>query len=167
METKTGNLLRSEVLYAETQDEILSKLDQLSKNIRRQLGESRYKISTQDKPLSKVTTSSLEALKLYSLGIEHHIMLDFTGAKDYYESALRIDTGFTSAKASLGNLLIEKFDSIEKGRELLRLAVKSIDNLTERERLGILSFHAVSVENDIPKAIRYARMRIELYPDDP
>jgi tetratricopeptide (TPR) repeat protein len=167
VETKTGNLLRSEVLYAETQDEILSKLDQLSKNIRRQLGESRYKILTQDKPLSKVTTSSLEALKIYSLGIEHHLLLDYTGAKDYYENALRIDTGFISAKASLGNLLIEKFDSVEKGRELLNLAVKSIDNLTEREKLGILAFHAVSVENNIPKAIKYAKMRIDLYPDDP
>ena len=167
METKTGNILKSEVLYAETQDEILAKLDRLSKNIRRHLGESRYDILVQDKPLSKVTTSSLDALKLYSLGIDHHLTLDFTGAKDYYESALRIDTGFTSARASLGNLLIEKFDSLEKGRELLNRAVKSVGNLTEREKLGILAFHAVSIEKDLPKAIRYTKMRIDLYPDDP
>jgi len=167
LETKTGNLLRSDVVYAETRDEILSKLDRLSKNIRRQLGESRYEISTQDKPLSKVTTSSLEALKLYSMGIDHHLLLDFAGAKDYYENALRVDTGFTAAKASLGNLLIEKFDSLEKGRELLKRAVKSVDNLTEREKLGILAFHAISIDKDIPKAIRYTKMRIDLYPDDP
>jgi tetratricopeptide (TPR) repeat protein len=166
LETKTGNLLRSEVIYADTRDEILSKLDRLSKNIRRQLGESRYDISTQDKPLSKVTTSSLEALKLYSIGIDHHLLLDFSGAKDYYENALRIDTGFTAAEASLGNLLIEKFDSVGKGRELLNHAVRSVDNLTERERLGILAFHAISIEKDIPKAIRYTKMRIDLYPDD-
>jgi tetratricopeptide (TPR) repeat protein len=167
VETKTGNLLRSVVLNAENQDEILSTLDQLSKDIRRQLGESRYKISTQDRPLSKVTTSSLEALKVYSIGIEHHLLLDFAGAKDCYESALRIDTGFIAAKASLGNILIEKFDSIEKGRELMNQAVKSVDGLTERERLGILSFYAKSIENDIPKAIRYSKIRIDLYPDDP
>ncbi len=166
LETKTGNLLRSEILYAETQDEILAKLDQLSKKIRRNLGESRYNIATQDKPLKKVTTSSLEALKLYSLGSDHQIMLDFAGAKDYYENALRIDSNFTAAKASLGSLLIEKFDDI-KGRELLNQAIKSIDNLTEREKLGILGFHAVNVENNIPKGIEYAKMRIELYPDDP
>jgi tetratricopeptide (TPR) repeat protein len=93
--------------------------------------------------------------------------LDFAGAKDYYESALRIDTGFTAARASLGNLLIEKFDSLEKGQELLNLAVKSVDNLTEREKLGILAFHAASVEKDLPKAIRYTKMKIDLYPDDP
>jgi tetratricopeptide (TPR) repeat protein len=167
LETKTGNLLRSEVLYAETKDEILAKLDRLSKIIRRQLGESRYEISTQDKPLSQVTTSSLEALKLFSLGIEHHLLLDFKGAKDYYESALRIDTGFTAAEASLGNLLIEKLDSVEKGRILLNRAVKSVGNLTEREKLGILALHASNVEKDIPKAIKYAKMRNDLYPDDP
>ncbi len=167
VETKTGNLLRSEVLYAQTKDDILSKLDKLSKTIRRQLGESRYKISTQDKLLSKVTTSSLEALKQYSLGIEHHLLLDFNGARDYYESSLRIDTGFTAARASLGNILIEKFDSVEKGRELLNQAVKSVNNLTEREKLTILAFHAISNEKDIPKAISYTKMRIGLYPDDP
>ena len=165
MESKSGDLLRSEVIYAETQDEILSKLDVLSKKLRRHLGESRYKIASQDKPLNKVTTSSLEALKLYSMGIDHHLMMDFAGAKKYYENALIIDTSFTSARASLGNLLIEKFDPV-KGRELLSQAAKSVDKLTERERLAILTFHALNVEKNIPKGIEYAKMRIELYPDD-
>jgi tetratricopeptide (TPR) repeat protein len=166
LETKTGNVLRSEMLYSETQDEILTTLDKLSKNIRRQLGESRYNIAIQDKPLVKATTSSIEALKLYSLGIDHHLMLDFAGAMDYYEQALRVDSGFTAAKASLGNLMIEKFDPV-KGREWLKQAVKSIDNLTERERLAILAFYAVNVDNNLPKGIEYTKMRIELYPDDP
>ncbi|MGD0756582.1 MAG: tetratricopeptide repeat protein [Bacteroidales bacterium] len=167
LETKTGDLLRSEILYAKNQDKILSTLDLLTKKIRRHLGESIYEIATQDKPLSKVTTSSLEALKQYSLGIESHYMLNFPAAKSYYENALRIDSNFTSARASLGSLLIEKFDSLKKGCELLNQAIKSIDNLTEREKLGILSFHAVSVEKNLSKGIEYTKMRIELYPDDP
>ena len=165
MESKSGDLLRSEVIYAENQDEILGKLDILSKRMRRHLGESRYKIAGQDKPLEQVTTSSLEALKLYSEGIDRHLMMDFEGAKKYYENALIIDTGFTSARASLGNLIIEKFDPV-KGRELLSQAAKSVDKLTERERLAILTFHALNVEKNIPKGIEYAKMRIELYPDD-
>ena len=165
METGSGNILRSEVLNAENKDEILSKLDLLSKKIRRNLGESRYNIAGQDKPLKKVTTSSLEALKIYSQGIDRHLMMDFEGARECYENALKIDTGFTSARASLGNLLIEKFDPV-KGRELLSQAVKSVDKLTEKERLGILSFYTINVEHNLPKAIEYAKMRIELYPDD-
>lgn len=166
LETKSGNLLRSEILYVESQDEILPSLDKLSTKIRRNLGESRFNIAQQDKSLAKVTTSSLEALKQYSLGNEHLLMRDFAGAKEYYETSLRIDTGFTAAKASLGSINIERYDS-ERGRELLNQAVKSIDNLTDRERLSILSIHALDVENDIPKSIEYTKRLIELYPDDP
>ncbi len=120
------------ILEAENQDRILPDLDRLSKKIRRDLGESRYRIALQDKPLIKVTTSSLEALKQYSLGIENHYMFNFEGAKTYYENALSIDTGFISAKASLGNILIQHFND-EKGKELLCQAVRSVDKLTERK----------------------------------
>jgi tetratricopeptide (TPR) repeat protein len=166
LDTKTGDLLKSEILYADNQDKILSTLDRMSKKIRLDLGESRYAVATQDKPLKRVTTSSLEALKLYSLGIDHHLMLDFKGAKEYYQNALKIDTGFTSAKASLGSILIEKFDSLKKGEKLLSQALRSIDNLTEREKLAILAFHAANVEKNFTKGIEYAKMRIALYPDD-
>ncbi len=165
-DTETGDILKSEVLYAEDMNEILLKIDALSRKIRRGLGESRYSISTQDKPLSRVTTSSLEALKLFSLGIEKHYQLDFKGAREYYESALRVDTGFTAAKASLGNILIEQFDS-EKGKELLRQAVRSVDNLTDKEKYGILGFYEIHVENNLPKGIEYTKRLTDLYPDDP
>ena len=108
----------------------------------------------------------MEALKLFSLGIEKHYKLDFKGAREYYESALRVDTGFTAAKASLGNILIEKFDS-EKGKELLRQAVRSVDNLTDKEKYGILGFYEIHVENNLPKGIEYTKRLTDLYPDDP
>lgn len=166
LETETGKDLKSIVLYASSKDKILPNLDQLSRKVRRALGESRYKISKQDKPLAQVTTKSLEALRQYSLGIEHHLQNDFDGARYYYENALRIDTGFTAAKASLGNILIEQFNRKE-GIEILRDAVRQIDDLTEKEKLGILGFYSVNVEKDLPMGIKYTKMRIELYPDDP
>ncbi len=166
MDTRTGDPLRSEILYAETLNDILPTLDRLSRRIRKDLGESKYNIALQDKPLKKVTTSSLEALKLYSLGIDRHYLLDFEGAKDYYEDALRIDTGFTSAKASLGNINIRAFDPVE-GRKYLLQAVKSVGNLTDREKLSILALYAAQVENNITKNLEYNRMLVELYPDDP
>jgi TolB-like protein len=55
METQSGDLLRSEILFSQTRDEILPVLDQISKKIRLELGESRFSIFNQDKPLSKVT----------------------------------------------------------------------------------------------------------------
>jgi len=166
IETSSGNLITSIILNADNQHEILKKLDKLSTRIRRSLGESRYNIALQDKPLAKVTTSSLEALKQLSLGLERHVFSDFQGAKTYYENALRIDSGFTAAKAALGTLLYERFD-IEKGRELLNQAIKSIDNLTDREKYNILASHAYTVENNIDKAIENTKILTRLYPDDP
>ncbi|MFZ0283101.1 MAG: tetratricopeptide repeat protein [Bacteroidales bacterium] len=166
LETRTGNLLKSTILEADNLGRILPELDRLSKKIRRDLGESRYQISLQDKPLSKVTTSSLEALKQFSLGIEQHYKLDFAGAKTYYENALRIDTGFTSAKASLGNILLEKFGD-EKGKELLGQAIRYVDNLTDKEKYGILAFYEINVQKDFRKGIETTRILTDKYPDDP
>ncbi len=166
LEAKTANILKSEVLYAKSEDEIIDKLDQLSKKIRRSLGESRKKISDHSKPLKKVTTYSLEALKQYSLGIESHLRLDFEKARIHYENAIRLDSNFTAAKASLGNLLFEKFDQ-DEGRKWLDKAIISIDNLTDREKFSVLAFYAVNVENDFDKGIEYTKRRIGLYPDDP
>ncbi|MEA1886715.1 MAG: tetratricopeptide repeat protein [Bacteroidota bacterium] len=166
METKSGNLLQSVIVESDNQQDILSKLDRMSRNVRRTLGEPRYHIATQDKPLAKVTTSSLEALKQYSMGIESHWLRNFTDAREYYENALRIDSTFTSARASLGNLLIERFGD-QKGKKLLNRAVKNVDDLTDIEKYGILAFHAVNVDNDFQKGIEYTQELTRLYPDDP
>ena len=167
METKSGNLLQSVVLESDNKQNILSELDRLSRKVRKTLGESRYQIAAQDKPLSKVTTSSLEALKQYSLGIENHWFGNFADAKEYYANSLRIDTGFIAAKASLGNLLIDKNIDPDRGKELLDQAVGHVDNLTEGEKYGVLAAHAVNVENNIPRGIEYLRKLTRLYPDDP
>ena len=166
LDSETGNILKSEVLYAKGEDDILANLDRLSRKIRRNLGESRFRISDQSKPLSKATTTSLQALKQYSLGIDSHLRLDFEKAKIHYENAIRIDSNFTSAKASLGNLLYERFDR-DEGRKWLDEAIKSVDNLTDREKFGILAFYAANIENDLDKGIAYTKRRIGLYPDDP
>ncbi|MBT8180021.1 MAG: tetratricopeptide repeat protein [Eudoraea sp.] len=165
-EAQTANILKSEVLYANSQDEIIGKLEQLSRKLRRRLGESRIMISNHSKPLKEATTSSLEALKQYSLGIESHLRLDFKKARSHYENAIRLDSNFTAAKASLGNILYEKFDR-DEGRKWLDKAIVSIDNLTDREKFGILAFYAVNVENDLEKGIGYTEKRLGLYPDDP
>ncbi len=166
IETQTGNPLKSEIMYAKTEEEILPVIDRLSRKIRKDLGESRYDISLQDKPLTRVTTSSLSALQQYSLGHESHLFSDFGNARQYYGNALRIDTGFVAAKASLGNILIQKFND-STGKELVRQAVRDAGNLTDRERYSILAFYADNIEHDFNKAVANMEILERLYPDDP
>ena len=165
MEAESGKVHRSEVIYTKSQDEVIEKLDQLSHMIRRNLGESRYKISGQNKPLAEVTTSSLNALKQFSIGLESQINMDYEDAVIHYENAIQIDSTFTGAKASLGNILYERFDK-EEGKKWLEEAISSIDDLTEIEKYAILGFYAANVEGDLDKAIQYETTATELYPDE-
>ena len=152
METENSNVVVSEILYSKSRDEILNIMDRMTRRMRRHLGESRYQISSQSKPLQQVTTSSLDALKQYSLGFDSHISLDYTSAVSYYRNAIRIDSNFTAAKASLGNILYEKFNK-EEGRMWLDEAMKSVDDLTDREKYSILALYAANVEKDLEKSI--------------
>jgi len=164
-ETESGRVVASEIGYSKNQDGIIGQLDRISKRMRRHLGESRYKISGQSKPLAQVTTSSLDALKQFSMGIESHATMDFEKAISYYRNAIGMDSTFTAAKASLGNILYERFDQ-EEGKKWLDEAMLTLDDLTEQEKNGILAFYAANIQNDLDQAIRYTELNIELYPDD-
>lgn len=165
LDAESGDILKSVVLYADAKNKIIDKLDQLSKKTRRNLGESRIDIYSQGKPLSKVTTSSLDALEEFSLGIKDHTDMNFAMARVHYENAIKIDSNFVAAKASLGNLLYERFDLVE-GRKWLNEAIVAIDHLTDREKYGILAFYAVNIENDLEKGIQYTLSCLDKYPDD-
>ncbi|MFQ6109537.1 MAG: tetratricopeptide repeat protein, partial [Candidatus Aminicenantales bacterium] len=58
----------------------------------------------------------------------------------------------------------ERFDK-EKGRRLLADAIKKIDELTDKEKYGILAFYARAVENDLQKATEHLKTLLALYPD--
>jgi len=163
-EAKSGTTLKSGVIQARGQEMILPALDEMTQTIRRTMGESFLSITSQGKPLREVTTSSFEALSQYSLGIESHWAAQFEQAKLYYGAALKTDSTFTAARASLGMLCYEKFDQNE-GKLLLAEAVKHVDELTAKERYGILAFHARAVENNLDKAVDQYKALLALYPD--
>jgi serine/threonine protein kinase/Flp pilus assembly protein TadD len=160
----TGASLKSESVRAEGKPEVLKALDQLAKKIRQDLGETRDAVSKQSKPLVQVTTSSLEALKQFSLAVEKSRAGKFDEARQLYEDALRIDPAFTSAKGALGMVQFELFDR-EKGKALLAQAVQHVEGLTDKEKYNILAFYTSAVQNDFPKAIDYWKSLLALYPD--
>jgi tetratricopeptide (TPR) repeat protein/DNA-binding winged helix-turn-helix (wHTH) protein len=168
----SGRDIKTEVSSAISKDKVLDAVDELAGALRRDLGESLQKIS-ESRPLTAATTSSLEALKQYSLGQEKHRAADVQEAKTYYENALAIDPTFTMARASLGMLHIDQatlgiahFDA-EQGKRLLTDAVQHISNLTDKEKYTVLAFYAQSVEHDWEKAVRYYKALLAIYPDYP
>jgi serine/threonine protein kinase/Flp pilus assembly protein TadD len=164
-DTSTGDSFKSEIVRSQGDDKVLDALDELTERIRKDLGESLASISKQSKPLAQVTTSSLDALKQYSLAIENQREAKFEEARIYYENALRVDPAFTAAKASLGQLNFDYFDR-EEGERLLVEAIEEADNLTEREDYEILAFYAASVKNRPQEAIEHLKVLLGLYPYD-
>ena len=164
-EAADGATLKSGILHAQGTEQILPALDEMSHTVRRTLGESFFSVRRRSKPLKEVTTGSIEALKQYSLGIESTIKLSFDQARRHYAAALAIDSSFTAARASLGMLCFERYDTTEGRRHLAR-AVQNLDGLTDKERYRILAFHARVVDNDFDKAVERWKDFLTLYPDD-
>ncbi len=169
----SGKDVKTEVARAYGKKKVLDAVDELAAGVRRDLGESLAKISESSRPLTSVTTQSLEALKQYSLAIEKHRAGQVQEAKTYYENALSIDPTFTAARASLGMLHLDQvamgtpgFDA-ELGKRLLGEAVQHVSNLTDNEKYGILAFHAQWVEHDPEKAVRYHKALLAIHPQYP
>lgn len=160
----SGTEVTTAPVKAQGKQKILDSLDQLAAKVRGDLGESLLSISRKSLKLATVTTGSLEALKQYSIAIEEHTAGNFKDAKLYYENALDIDPTFTAARGSLGMIEFENFDK-QKGKQLLSDAVRSVNNLTDMEKYGLLAFHAGAVEGNLEKAIGYHKRLIALYPD--
>ena len=66
----TGDVLAREQVEAESKEQVLGVLGKTATHLRGKLGESLSSIQKFDAPIEQATTSSLEALKAYSMGME-------------------------------------------------------------------------------------------------
>src|SRR5262250_996031 len=71
--TQTGDSLAREQIEADSKEQVLKSLDKAASNLRRKLGESLASVQQFATPLEQATTSSLDALKEYSLGEAEHL----------------------------------------------------------------------------------------------
>src|SRR5207247_3530565 len=87
-------------------------------------------------PLERATTSSLEALKEFSLGQAAHQKQDDEAAVPHLKRAVELDPNFAMAHATLGvvygNLTQQKL-----GSEYLKKAFDLKDRASEREKFSI------------------------------
>ncbi len=154
----------TEVVRADGREGLLDAVDELAVGIRRLVGEARKSIDRYHRPLRDVTTSSLEALKLFSEGQDHYLDGDRENARRLFRHALELDSGFTGARAQLGELEFQHFDR-QRGVELLERAIENTEGLSEFESLMIRGFYADNVEEDPGEAAGYYRTLTELYPN--
>src|SRR5439155_1109834 len=140
-------------------------LDQAASNLRGKLGESVTSLQKFAAPLERATTSSLEALKEFSLGQAAHQKQDDEAAVPHLKRAVELDPNFAMAHATLGvvygNLTQQKL-----GSEYLKKAFDLKDRASEREKFYISAHHYDEDLRDVDKAIEVYEQWKTTYPRD-
>jgi tetratricopeptide (TPR) repeat protein len=135
----------------------------MTRRLRSKLGESLASIEEQDKPLAKVATSSLLALRYYTIAAEYTDKAEWNEAIPFYRRAIEVDSSFATAYSSLGSLS-HSMGNISEALKYSSLAMKWIHIATEREKYFIKGEY-YRLRNDFKNAIENYKILTTLYPD--
>jgi eukaryotic-like serine/threonine-protein kinase len=159
---QSGEVLTREQVEAEGKERVLTALGNAASKMRRKLGESLATVQKYDKPLPRNTTSSLEALKSYSIAYELHNQGKEFEALPFLTRAIELDPDFAIAWAVLG-LVYSRTNQDRLQREALEKAYVLSDRISEREKYHICSWY-FTMAGELDKAIEAAEMYIDTYP---
>jgi serine/threonine protein kinase/tetratricopeptide (TPR) repeat protein len=160
---ESGNTLAEEQVTAAAKEKVLDALGEAATKLRGELGESLASVQKLDVPLQDATTSSLEALQAFSLGVKATREKGPAAALPYYQHAIELDPNFAMGYGSVGN---EYNNLDERGRagEYYTKAFQLREHASERERLTIAASYYRSVTGERDKAAQTYQQVIESYP---
>ena len=161
---RSGEVLAREQTEAEAKEKVLKALSQAASRLREKLGESLGSIQKFDAPL-EVTTSSLEALKAFSLGLEQTQAGKFLEAIPFYKRAIELDAQFAYA---YGTLAVNYYNTRQPklAAEYAEKAFTLRDRMSELEKLRITSFYYAFVTGEVDKGIETVELYKRTYPRD-
>jgi DNA-binding winged helix-turn-helix (wHTH) protein/tetratricopeptide (TPR) repeat protein len=161
-----GDLLADQQVTANGKEQVLQALGAAATELRAKLGESLASVQKYDVPLEKVTTSSLEALKAYSMGYRVTILQnDYPAALPFLERAITLDPNFAMAYAMMGTAWGNQYE-FALAVENFRKAYALRERVSERERLYITSHYESLVTRNLESARQAYGMWAQAYPRD-
>jgi eukaryotic-like serine/threonine-protein kinase len=159
--------LTSTEAEASDKSHVLDALGKAASEIRNKLGESLSTVQKFDTPLEQATTSSLEALQAYSVGVR--IIQrgdDDAAAIAFFQQAINLDPNFAMAHAMLFGPYAKQretnmaFDHIQKAFELR-------DRVSQREKFSIESLYHTVATGDLEKEKETVEVWARMFPRDP
>jgi serine/threonine protein kinase/Tfp pilus assembly protein PilF len=147
---QSGDTLAEEQVTASSKEKVLDALGKAASQLRTELGESLATVKKFDVPVEEATTSSLEALKEYSLG--------------HYQHAIELDPNFAMGYLAVGT----QWTLSERGRaaKYITKAFQLREHASEREKLTITAVYYSSVTGELDKAAQTFQEDIKSYPRD-
>jgi serine/threonine protein kinase len=160
---RSGDTLAEEQVTAASKEKVLDTLGVAATKLRGELGESLATVQKLDVPLDQATTSSLEALKAYSLGEKADNEKGPAAALPYHQRAIQLDPNFAMGYDAVGG---EYGNLGELGRasEYFTKAFQLREHASEREKLRIAADYYTNVTGELDKAAQTYQETIESYP---
>ncbi|MGD9345230.1 MAG: protein kinase [Candidatus Aminicenantes bacterium] len=166
LDTNTDRVIGSERVEGTGEESIFIMVDELTKKIKADLRLSKQQIASDiDKDVSAITTSSPEALKLYTEARRHHMNNEYRKSIDVMNKAIAIDPEFAMAYRSLavsyGNMYL-----FSERTKYIKKAIELAERLPDRERYNITGSFYQRSQTTQDKSIEAYTELLKLYPDD-
>jgi eukaryotic-like serine/threonine-protein kinase len=160
---QSGEPLAQEQVTANGKEKVLNALGDAAAKLRGQLGESLATVQKFDVPLAQATTSSLEALQAYSMGVKVSEEKGPDAALVYDQRAIQLDPGFAIGYLAVA---VDYYTLGEVGRasEHFTKAFELREHASERERLLITGEYFRNVTGELDKAAQADQQLIDNYP---
>ena len=160
----TGDVLAEAQTQAANKEGVLGALDSAAVSLRGELGESLSSVQKYATPLAEVTTPSLEALKMYSLGRKTWAANGWTAPLPFYKRAVELDPNFAVAynymAVSYANL-----NALDRAAESARKAYALRDKVSEWERFFIEANYYMYATGELEKAAQVFELWQQSYPN--
>jgi eukaryotic-like serine/threonine-protein kinase len=162
----SGESLASAEAQATDKNHVLDALGKAASEIRAKLGESLSTVQELDTPTEQATTSSLEALQAYSLGVKAWLGEGgSTVAIPLFRRAISLDPSFAAAYNGLGVNYFGIGNS-RLGRESIKKAYDLRGRVSELEKFHIESDYHHFVTGDLEQARQTYQLWAQTYPRD-
>ncbi|MGA7623690.1 MAG: tetratricopeptide repeat protein, partial [Candidatus Acidiferrales bacterium] len=158
---RSGDTLAEEQVTAASKEKVLDTMGQAATKLRGELGESLATVQKFDVPLEQATTSSLEALKAYSLGRKSY-RVKGAAALPYDQRAIELDPSFAMGYLEVGDIYCS-LGELGRANEYYTKAFQLREHASEREKLAITADYNSSVTGDLDKAAQTYQEQIEDY----
>jgi eukaryotic-like serine/threonine-protein kinase len=163
----SGKKLTEAKAEAASKEKVLAALDSSADKLRHGLGESAKSVGRFEVPIAQATTSSLEALKAYSIG---EYMVGRTGKEEtetlpMFQRAVELDPQFAMAYAAIAT----DYYNLNEHKLAAPYYQKAFDlsgQVSEKERLYIRAHYYADSREDVEQGIKEYRLWANTYPRD-
>jgi tetratricopeptide (TPR) repeat protein len=165
VDCRNGNSIAQEQVTASHPEAVLAALGTAVTRLRGRLGESLASIRKFNTPLVKATTSSLPALKAYSMGYKAALETGDASAIPFFQKAIQLDPNFAMAYAEMG-ISYGNMGEYGLATKNLTKAYDLRNRVSERERFHIASMYYLTALGDLDQARQTLQRWQQTYPRD-